>query len=121
MTSQGSPSTRLRRALDTRNPNIIVPAALECERVALTDALAICLVFAAREPNRYPTAAARWLGRYAVEERCGLSELGLLYAALTALREPEQAQAGLDALHAIFGEERRPRLAAVVEWWLDGG
>ncbi len=55
----------------------------------------------------------------AIEEGCGLTELGLLYGALGSLREPEQAEAGLDALHAIFGEGR-PRLPAVVEWWLEG-
>lgn len=120
MTSQGSPSTRLRRALDTRNPSIVLPAAAECPRVSLRDALAICLVLAAREPETYSRAAARWLGRYALEEGCDLAELGLLYGGLGALREAKQAEAGLSVLHAVLGEKRCPELAETVAWWLDG-
>jgi hypothetical protein len=44
VTSQGSPYARFRRALLTKNPGIILPAAAELERVSLEDALKILVV-----------------------------------------------------------------------------
>ena len=69
MTSDGNPYTRFRRALDTGNEALVTAAALELPRIALEDALRICLVLRSGDPDRYERAAVRWLGRFALEAR----------------------------------------------------
>ena len=58
-TEQGSPQARLRRAIATGNPTIARATALELPRVELVDALALCLLFRDRDPERYERAAVR--------------------------------------------------------------
>jgi hypothetical protein len=67
VTSDGNPYSRFRRALDTGNESLVIAAALELPRVALDDALRICLVLRGGDPDRYERAAVRWLGRFALE------------------------------------------------------
>src|SRR5947209_2624261 len=69
MTSDGNPYARFRRALDTGNEALVTAAALELPRIALEDALQICLVLRGSDPARYERAAVRWLGRFALEAR----------------------------------------------------
>ena len=57
MTSQGSPQSRLKRALATGNPLLVRAAAAELPHVGLDDGLAICLVLLDSEPGRYQPAA----------------------------------------------------------------
>ncbi|MEA2484351.1 MAG: hypothetical protein QOC55_2298, partial [Thermoleophilaceae bacterium] len=44
MTSQGSPHARFKRALASRNPTLVVAAAVELGRLSLAEALAVTLV-----------------------------------------------------------------------------
>jgi hypothetical protein len=69
VSSDGSPYVRFRRALKTGNEALVVAAALELPHVALDDALQICLVLRNGDPDRFERAAARWLGRFALEGR----------------------------------------------------
>src|SRR2546430_17335488 len=71
MTSDGNPYARFRRALETGNEALVTAAALELPRIALDDALRICLVLRGGDPARYERAAVRWLGRFALEGRKG--------------------------------------------------
>lgn len=50
MTAQGSPYTRLRRALDHGNLTEALSAASELERVGLVEALELCLLLCDRAP-----------------------------------------------------------------------
>ena len=69
MTSDGSPYSRFRRALQTGNELLVLTAARELPKIALDDALRICLVLRDGDPDRYDRAAVRWLGRFALEGR----------------------------------------------------
>ena len=69
MSEHGTPYGRFRRALDSGNEVVILSAARQLPRVALTDALRICLVLRDGDPDRYERAAVRWLGRFALEAR----------------------------------------------------
>ena len=86
MTSDGSPYARFRRALATGNATLVTAAALELPRIALDDALRICLVFRDGDRDRYERAAVRWLGRFALEAReVTIDELRSAADALDAL------------------------------------
>jgi hypothetical protein len=100
MTSEGSPYQRFRRALETGNASLVTTTALELPRIALDDALRICLVLRGGDPERYERAAVRWLGRFALEARGATIE------------DLRQAADALDALPAEAAEamERLQRL-----------
>src|SRR5947199_9423663 len=51
------------------NELLLLAAARELPRIALDDALRICLVLRDSDPDRYQRAAVRWLGRFALEAR----------------------------------------------------
>lgn len=69
VTSEGSPYSRFRRALDSGNELLVIATARELPRVGLEDALRICLLIRGGDPDRYERAAVRWLGRFALEAR----------------------------------------------------
>jgi hypothetical protein len=69
VTAQGSPYTRLRRALDHANVTEALSAAGELEHVGLVEALELCLLLCDRAPEKYGRAALRWHGRYCREVR----------------------------------------------------
>jgi hypothetical protein len=69
VTSDGSAYSRFRRALQTGNELLVLSAARELPRVALDDALRICLLLRDGDDERYERAAVRWLGRFALEAR----------------------------------------------------
>ena len=85
MTSDGNPYARFRRALETGNEALVTAAALELPRIALDDALRICLVLRGGDPYRYERAAVRWLGRFALEAQTDVDEFALVVAHLVAL------------------------------------
>ena len=100
ITSDGSPYARFRRALKTRNLNLIRAAAAEQPQVRLEDALEVCLVVRERQPDRFEAAAVRWIGRYCSERR-ELS-LELVDAAVAAFRELQRdPEAGLERLQVL--------------------
>lgn len=102
VTSDGSPYVRFRRALETGNASLVTAAALELPRIALDDALRICLVYRDGDPARYERAAVRWLGRFALEARAVTIEA--LRAAADALDLlPERPGEAMERLQALCG------------------
>ena len=100
MTSEGSPYKRFRRALETGNAALVTAAALELPRIALDDALRICLVLRGGDGERYERAAVRWLGRFALEARgVTIDDLRSAADALDAL--PEQAPEAMERLQRL--------------------
>jgi hypothetical protein len=69
VTSDGSAYVRFKRALEIGNELLVLVAARELPRIALDDALHICLLLRDGDPDRYQRAAVRWLGRFALEAR----------------------------------------------------
>jgi hypothetical protein len=105
MTSDGNPYTRFRRALDTGNETLVLTAARELPKVALDDALRICLVLRGGDSERFERAAVRWLGRFALEAReVTINDLRLAANALDALPEhPSEAMELLQKLCVARG------------------
>jgi hypothetical protein len=100
VTSDGSPYKRFRRALETGNEALVTATALELPRIALDDALRICLVLRGGDPERYERAAVRWLGRFALEARqVTIDDLRLAADALDAL--PERASESMERLQQL--------------------
>ena len=94
VTSQGSPYSRFRRALDGGNATIALAAAADLE---------LLLLIHDSEPSRFERAALRWHGRYCREVTdVDLVEAQAVLACLTSLRgrRPEPAAHALaDLVH----------------------
>src|SRR5205085_12382335 len=100
VTSDGSAYVRFRRALETGNQLLVLAAARELPRIALDDALRICLVLRDGDPERYERAAVRWLGRFALEARgVTIDALRLAADALDAL--PDRAAEAMESLQRL--------------------
>jgi hypothetical protein len=67
MGDTGNPYARFRRSPETATPTSSSPRPVSFPRVALDDALRICLVLGDGDPDRYERAAVRLLGRFALE------------------------------------------------------
>jgi hypothetical protein len=105
VTSDGSAYSRFRRALETGNETLVITTAKELPRIALDDALRICLVLREGDPKRYERAAVRWLGRFALEARdVTIDALRAAADALDALPDrPEEATGRLNYLCVVHG------------------
>lgn len=103
MTSDGSPYTRFRRALETGNATLAFAAARELPYVSLDDALRICLLLRDGDRIRYERAAVRWLGRFALEAR-GVTIDALRQAADALDRLPERAAEAMEQLQELCVE-----------------
>lgn len=69
-----------------RHELLVLAAARELPRIALDDALRICLVLRDGDPDRYERVAVRWLGRFALEGKdVTIEDLRLAVDALDAL------------------------------------
>jgi hypothetical protein len=100
MTSEGSAYARFRRALEIGNELLVLAAARELPRIALDDALRICLVLRDGDPGRYERAAVRWLGRFALEAH--QVTIGALRAAADALDElPDRPGEAMEQLQRL--------------------
>jgi hypothetical protein len=100
VTSDGSPYSRFRRALQTGNELLVLTAARELPQIALDDALRICLVLRDGDPERYDRAAVRWLGRFALEGRA--VTIGDLRSAAEALYElPDATPEAMERLQRL--------------------
>lgn len=100
MTSDSDAYARFQRALATDNVALVIAAALELPRVALDDALRICLVLRNGDPGQYERAAVRWLGRFALEAR-GVT-IGDLRRALDAFATlPQRPDQAIGQLHHL--------------------
>lgn len=100
MTSDGSPYQRFRRALATGNAGLVTAAALELPRVALDDALRICLVLRGGDRERYERAAVRWLGRFALEGK-GVTIADLRDGAEALALLPDRAGEAMERLQRL--------------------
>jgi hypothetical protein len=110
MTSQGTAHGRFQRAIHRRHVQAAEMAAREMGGLSLADALALALLIAESDPERWPRAAARWHARFVQEARgIGLDEAALALSAVRALPGSHRALAaetlrglawsyGLDAL-----------------------
>jgi hypothetical protein len=114
VTSQGSPYTRFRRAIDSGNPTIAVAAAKELPLLNLTDALALLLVL--RGDDRYARAAARWHARFVMEVPITVAESQLALCALGALPDQHAAPA-VAALERLFASVGRRDLGEALLRW----
>jgi len=100
VTSEGSRYARFRRALDSGNLAMVRLAAAELPRVALDDALQVCLLIRDQDPDRYERAALRWVGRFALEAQS--VTLADVRAAADALaRLPSDAEQAMWSLQRI--------------------
>jgi hypothetical protein len=119
VTSQGHALTRLRHALERGTANQIRAIVAELPRPpGLEDALAICLALLDREPETYPRAAAKWVGRFAIERRLTLSDAQLAMAALGAL-PTDGAHAGAEALIELAERHQLQRIDELLTGWLE--
>lgn len=100
MTSDGSAYTRFKRALGTGNLNLIRAAAAELPRVALPDALEVCLLMRDHDQPGFERAAVRWLGRFALE--ASEVTIEVLERAAAALRVmPQRPDAAMEVLSRL--------------------
>jgi hypothetical protein len=118
MTSQGSPLTRLQRALAARNVLLALSTAAELPRVPLPEALAIALLLRDKEPQRFEAAALRWHARLCRDARLSLSEATIALAGLSAIAAG-RIEPGTQALLATLDARGLSHEAAVLERWLD--
>jgi hypothetical protein len=88
---KGTPRGRFQRAIERGNLMGAESAARELGRLSLSDALALLLLIARKDPTRYSRAAARWHARFVFERRVCLEDAELALAALTALRHRHSA------------------------------
>jgi hypothetical protein len=104
VTSDGSPHSRLRRAIQAQSLPLIRVAAAELGLIDLRDALGILVVIERHAEERFEAAAVRWAGRLALETPgLELAELAGAVESLNALPD-EHAQRSLLAL----AERARP-------------
>lgn len=106
VTSDGSPLTRLRRALAAGDLLAARAAAADLPHVDLDEAAALLVLIAQHDPPKFDAAAVRFVGRACLERSfITLDDAQLLAACLTQL---ERADA--DARATFAGALRRLRL-----------
>jgi hypothetical protein len=117
ITSQANAHVRFRRALQSGSLTLAMGAAAELGgHLDLEDALGLTLLLAGHEPSRFSRAAARWIGRYCVEQpRVELAAAQLLLSLLAAL--PVQPTAAARGLEALFMERGEHALVEVMRRW----
>jgi hypothetical protein len=95
VTAQGSPLTRLRRALAGGDLLAARTAASDLSHVGLDEAAALLVLIAREDPEKIDAAAVRFLGRACLERSfMTLDDAQLLVACLAQLeRADEEAQA----------------------------
>jgi hypothetical protein len=119
--ASGSPHAAFQRALRNRNLTRALTEARELPVVSLADALDLVLLLSEQRPDRYGRAAARWLGRYILEERhVDLVEAQLVAAALAGLRGYDPRPAAL-TLRSLARRRRMTDTETVLTRWALGG
>lgn len=117
MTSQGSASTRLRRALDHSNLVEALSAAAELDHVGLVEALELCLLIANREPAKYERAALRWHGRYCRETRGVTFDEGVAVLVLLGAMRGPRAKLAASALAELLSRRGLERPCETLVRW----
>src|SRR5262249_53978025 len=106
MTSQGTAHGRFTRAINRGHLLAAEMAARELGELSLADALSLCELLAACDPQRFERAARRWLRRFIDERSPSLPELALAAAALSDMRHARDG-AGAHALRALLRSSPR--------------
>lgn len=118
VTSQGSPLTRLRRALAGGNLLAARTAAAELPHVDLEEAAALLLLIASKDPEKLDAAAVRFLGRACLERPfITLRDAQLLAACLAQLeRADDESRASFaGALRRLGLDQTAGRMESAVE------
>jgi len=113
VSSTGSPYARFKRALASGNLALVHAAAAELPRVALHDALAICLLMSDRDDERFERAAVRWLARFAIE-RPGVRIDALRHGLIAFEAMPYNPAAAREALAALCHQHGLSEAAATL-------
>ena len=119
MSIKGSPYARFRRALRSGSPTLVTAAASELPSLTLVDAMAVCLVYAQHDSDRFDRAIVRWHARFCLEARGmepGAAQLAL--SAALALRRPE-APAAARVLAEICAQHRLGRVTDLLRGWAE--
>jgi hypothetical protein len=120
--AEGSPHARFRRALVSGNATVALGAAAELPQLSLADALALCLVLADADPQRYARAAVRWAARYFVElPRVDVAEAQLVLGLLGALAGPRALAAGRGLAEVCAARHRGDLAEEVRRWQVERG
>ncbi len=115
VTAAGSPRSRLLRAIERGNLELVRLAAVECARIDLEDALRILLLIRDQDPDRYERAAVRWSGRMlASRPAIGFGRAGEILSNAEHLASPDGAVAAA-RLALVMRACGEPRLAEVLE------
>ena len=115
VTAAGSPRSRLLRAIERGNLELVRLAAVECARIDLEDALRILLLIRDQDPDRYERAAVRWSGRMlASRPGIGFGRAGEILSNTEHLASPDGAVAAA-RLALVMRACGEPRLAEVLE------
>jgi hypothetical protein len=100
MTSDGSPYSRLQRAIGNGNLALIHVTVAELGWVPLRDALGILMVIEAKDDERFDRSAVRWAGRLALE---------------TPDLELAELAGAIESLHALPDEHAQRTLLMLTE------
>jgi hypothetical protein len=106
MTSQGTAYARFARALQRGNVFQAELAAREIGHLSLAEALSLCELLAARDPQKFERAARRWPRRFIQERSPSLPEIALASAALSDMRHGRRG-AGAQALRSLLRSASR--------------
>jgi hypothetical protein len=107
VTSDGSPYTRFRRAIDREQLLPALDASRDLRHMSLEDALDLCRLLALADDPLYPRAAGRWLARFASEARAPLSQVQLAAAALGELFEDPSSPLAGEILRGLLARTQR--------------
>ena len=112
--------TRFERALETGDPNRIVPAALELPRpIHLSHAVRVLLALRdAGDTERYRASAEKFAALVIRKQTLSLSDAQLLYSALAGVGSGEPTAAAV-ALEALLRAKSEGLAAAHVQKWLE--
>jgi|KBSMisStaDraftv2_1062788.scaffolds.fasta_scaffold13489_5 hypothetical protein len=91
VTAQGSPLTKLRRALAGGDLAAARVAAGDLPHVGLDEAAALLALIASSDPERLEPASVRFLGRVCVERAPALEDARMLAACLAQLQDESPA------------------------------
>jgi hypothetical protein len=109
--AKGSPHGRFRCSIDRGNLLDAEACARDLGHLELADALDLLLLIAAKEPARFPRAAARWHARFVLEVRgLHVEDSLMLLGAVAGLRDAAPRVA-LETLVLVAGRFRADAVA----------
>ncbi len=88
VTSQGSAHSRFQRAILGRHLFQAETAAFEMKTLSLADALALVVLYAEANDDKFERAAVRWLGRLLLERKLDIAVAAQSVELVAKLRGP---------------------------------